>query len=255
MNRRWWCCSNRRCGRRGHETVGLHDGQSALDRLDTEDFDVVITDLRMAPVDGMAVIEGSSHAGAADPGRGPDRPRRNQHRGHRRCVPGPSTTSPSRSTSKKSRASSTSRSEAPDTASGAPRPRKPPKGIIGESAATKKLLDLVTARRPERGDGADPRRKRIGQGARGARHPRPERARRRRPFVAVNCAAIAESLLESELFGYRKGAFTGADSDREGLFEAASGGTVFLDEIGEAPMSVQAKLLRVLEEKKISRVG
>jgi transcriptional regulator with PAS, ATPase and Fis domain len=75
------------------------------------------------------------------------------------------------------------------------------------------------------------------------------------PFIAVNCAAIPETLLESELFGYRKGAFTGADSDREGLFEAARGGTLFLDEIGEAGPAVQAKLLRVLEERKINRVG
>jgi len=75
------------------------------------------------------------------------------------------------------------------------------------------------------------------------------------PFVAVNCAAISETLLESELFGYRKGAFTGADDDRQGLFEAAGGGTLFLDEIGEAGPAVQAKLLRVLEEKKINRVG
>jgi DNA-binding NtrC family response regulator len=74
-------------------------------------------------------------------------------------------------------------------------------------------------------------------------------------FIAVNCAAIAETLLESELFGYRKGAFTGADSDRVGLFEAAQGGTIFLDEIAEAGPGVQAKLLRVLEDKKINRVG
>jgi len=80
-------------------------------------------------------------------------------------------------------------------------------------------------------------------------------ARASGPFVAVNCAAISESLLESELFGYRKGSFTGADTDREGLFETARGGTLFLDEIGEASLAVQAKLLRVLEERKINRVG
>lgn len=76
-----------------------------------------------------------------------------------------------------------------------------------------------------------------------------------RPFVAVNCGALPESLIESELFGHRKGAFTGADEQRIGLFEAADGGTLFLDEIGELPKSMQAKLLRVLESGEIRRVG
>jgi Nif-specific regulatory protein len=75
------------------------------------------------------------------------------------------------------------------------------------------------------------------------------------PFVPVNCAAIADSLLESELFGYVKGAFTGADSDKSGLFELADGGTIFLDEIGDIPASVQAKMLRVLQEQTFEPVG
>ena len=75
------------------------------------------------------------------------------------------------------------------------------------------------------------------------------------PFIEVNCAAIPENLFESELFGHEKGAFTGADSRRRGVFELADGGTVFLDEIGELPPSMQAKLLRALQEKSISRVG
>ncbi|MEC4685168.1 MAG: sigma-54 dependent transcriptional regulator [Nitrospirota bacterium] len=79
--------------------------------------------------------------------------------------------------------------------------------------------------------------------------------RRDRPFVAVNCAAIPRELLESELFGYEKGAFTGAVSRRIGRFEEASGGTLFLDEIGELDLSVQAKLLRVLQEREIERLG
>jgi two-component system response regulator AtoC len=79
--------------------------------------------------------------------------------------------------------------------------------------------------------------------------------RRGGPFVAVNCGAIPENLLESELFGHRKGAFTDAVHDRRGLFEEASTGTLFLDEIGELPLGLQVKLLRVLEDEKIRRVG
>lgn len=75
------------------------------------------------------------------------------------------------------------------------------------------------------------------------------------PFIAVNCAAIPKDLLESELFGYRKGAFTGADESRIGFFEAAHKGTLFLDEIGDMPLSLQSKLLRVLQEKEISPIG
>ena len=74
-------------------------------------------------------------------------------------------------------------------------------------------------------------------------------------FIPVNCAGIPENLLESELFGYKKGAFTGADRDKAGLFETAHGGTLFLDEIGEMPLSLQVKLLRVLQEKEILPVG
>jgi len=76
-----------------------------------------------------------------------------------------------------------------------------------------------------------------------------------RPFVAINCGAIPENLLESELFGHKKGSFTDASSDKKGLFEEATNGTIFLDEIGEMPLSVQVKLLRVLQDGEIRRIG
>jgi two-component system nitrogen regulation response regulator GlnG len=84
-------------------------------------------------------------------------------------------------------------------------------------------------------------------------HERSQRAER--PFIAINTAAIPADLLESELFGHEKGAFTGADKSREGHFEQADGGTLFLDEIGDMPAALQAKLLRVLEEGRVQRVG
>jgi transcriptional regulator with PAS, ATPase and Fis domain len=84
-------------------------------------------------------------------------------------------------------------------------------------------------------------------------HEKSERANK--PFLPINCSSIAPTLAESELFGYKKGAFTGAHNERLGLFRAAEGGTVFLDEIGEMPLELQPKLLRVLEEKKVMPIG
>jgi two-component system response regulator PilR (NtrC family) len=80
-------------------------------------------------------------------------------------------------------------------------------------------------------------------------------ARRDKPFIPVNCGAIPENLMESEFFGYRKGAFTGADSDREGFFHVANGGTLFLDEVADLPLAMQVKLLRAIQEKRVRKVG
>jgi len=80
-------------------------------------------------------------------------------------------------------------------------------------------------------------------------------SRRDGPFIAVNCGAIPENLMESEFFGYRKGAFTGANQDKEGMFHAANGGTLFLDEVADLPLAMQVKLLRAIQEKKVRMVG
>ncbi len=80
-------------------------------------------------------------------------------------------------------------------------------------------------------------------------------ARRSQAFVAVNCGAIPENLMESEFFGYRKGAFTGADADRDGFFQAAQGGTLFLDEVADLPLNMQVKLLRAIQEKRVRKLG
>ncbi|WP_089375610.1 sigma-54 interaction domain-containing protein [Methylobacillus rhizosphaerae] len=88
-----------------------------------------------------------------------------------------------------------------------------------------------------------------------ARHVHDLSHRKGKPFVAVNCGAFSENLVESELFGHEKGAFTGAFAAKTGWFEAANGGTIFLDEIGDLPLSIQVKLLRVLQEREVVRLG
>ena len=127
-------------------------------------------------------------------------------------------------------------------------------GLVAQSAAMLSAIEL--ARRVARVDTTVLLSGETGVGKeRLARLIHEESPRSAGPFVAINCGAVPESLLESELFGHAKGAFTGASQDRPGLFEAANGGTLLLDEIGDVPASMQVKLLRVLQEREIRRVG
>ena len=127
-------------------------------------------------------------------------------------------------------------------------------GIVGDSPAMKALADQIEI--AARGDLTVLLSGESGTGKElVARAIHKNSARRNGPLVCFNCGAITENLLESELFGYVRGAFTGADRDRKGLIEAADGGTLFLDEVGEMAMASQAKLLRALQEYAIRRVG
>ncbi len=127
-------------------------------------------------------------------------------------------------------------------------------GVIAHSAPMRKVIEV--ARRVAAADSTVLISGESGAGKeRIARLIHDESARAAGPFLAVNCGALPETLLETELFGYARGAFTGAVGDRPGLFEAASGGTLFLDEIGEMPLVMQVKLLRVLQEGEVRRVG
>ncbi|NTU94755.1 MAG: sigma-54-dependent Fis family transcriptional regulator, partial [Bacteroidales bacterium] len=126
--------------------------------------------------------------------------------------------------------------------------------IVGESNAIKEVFKLIG-----RVATSDASILIVGESGTGkelvarAIHKYSDRANK--PFIAINCAAIPEPLLESELFGYEKGAFTGAEKQKSGKFEEANGGTLFLDEIGDMSLSLQAKLLRVLQEGTIERLG
>lgn len=134
-----------------------------------------------------------------------------------------------------------------ETPTGAPR-------LLGESAAMQRAREMIAklarSQAPvyitgESGSGKEVAARLIHIGS----------ARSDAPFVAVNCGAIPENLMESEFFGYKKGAFTGADSDKLGYLQAAEKGTLFLDEVGDLPLAMQVKLLRVIQEKKVRRVG
>ncbi|MDR2077183.1 MAG: sigma-54 dependent transcriptional regulator [Desulfovibrio sp.] len=126
--------------------------------------------------------------------------------------------------------------------------------LIGQSAPMRRLLELIRTIAPSEAtvliSGESGTGKEVA-----ARLIHDHSKRRNGPFVAVNCGALSESLLESELFGHEKGAFTGADKRRDGRFLAANKGSLFLDEIGEMPLPMQVKLLRVIQERELQRVG
>ncbi len=243
----------------GYEAAEAEDGATAIQRLGSESFDVVLTDLRMGSVDGMEVLRGALESapstqvivmtafgtiesaveamrrGAYDylakPFKGEELLLRVEKALEKRRLLGEMS-----------------------FLAGEFRDRYGLEHIVGRSQALREVLERVLRVAPtdatvlltgESGTGKELVARALHAASRRAPHP----------FVPVNCAAITETLLESELFGHAKGAFTGAVRTRRGLFEEASGGTLLIDEIGETTPNFQAKLLRALQEGEIRRVG
>jgi two-component system response regulator FlrC len=245
----------------GHAVAEAKDGREAAALLDARSFDVLVTDLKMPHLDGMALLRRvraeqpevevvvlTAHgtvgtaveamkSGAFEylqkPLSGPDElrlvvGRAVERKGLRRHVEAAG------------RTAAPGGPEGPALTWGAPamRPVTEALGKVARTAATVLLLG-------ESGTGKEV----------AARAIHAESPRRDGPFLAINCAALTETLLESELFGHEKGAFTGATERRRGRLELADGGTFFLDEVGELKAELQAKLLRVLQERRFERVG
>jgi two-component system response regulator FlrC len=226
----------------GHRVQGADGGPQALQLLDTHEFGMVVSDLRMAPMDGLELLHeirtrrpglpvllmtafgdvdravAAMRGGACDFMMKPFEPRALLEQIERYAIAPASdavVAADARTCNVLLLAARVAKSEATVL-------------LTGESGVGKEVF---------------------------ARYIHDQSARSQGPFVAINCAAIPDSLLEATLFGYEKGAFTGAQAAQAGKFEQANGGTLLLDEISEMPLALQAKLLRVLQEREVERVG
>jgi two-component system response regulator HydG len=244
---------------KGYRTEIAVGGRAALSALKKKQFDAVITDLRMDGVDGLDVLQA---ARAGDPARPViimtaygtiDGAIDAVRRGAAQYLTKPFKMEEAALTLERALGESGLRRENAELRR-AVEERLGFRSLVGKSAVMQQLYDLIervsAISSPVLLTGESGTGKELA--ARALHHGGP---RAKAPFVAVNCAAIAETLLESELFGHGKGAFTGAAEARKGLFVEADGGTLFLDEIGEMALSLQAKLLRVLETSSVRPIG
>lgn len=234
----------------GYDTDEAENGEAAVRSLRAKPFDLMILDLRMPGIDGLGLIEAIRIWGHSVPvlmisGFGTiDTAVQALHLGADDFLTKP--VEPAVLTARvEELLARRPQQAAPEGSLG---------GIVGRSASMQELFSRLRSVAPteatvlvtgETGTGKELVSRAIHQLSK----------RREGPFIAVNCAAIAEGILESELFGHVRGAFTGATRDRVGLFEAAQGGTLFLDEVGEMSPATQLRLLRALQEHEITRVG
>jgi two-component system response regulator HydG len=235
----------------GHDVVEAPDGAAAVEMLRTEPFDLILLDMRMPGLDGIGIVEVLRTWGNDTPilmisGFGTvDTAVHALHTGADDFLTKPVEPDVLSARVEDLLNRRPTRIAAKDL---------PPGGLIGRSPGLRAVLDVIGRVAPteatvlvtgETGTGKELVARAI--------HEQSDRATR--PFIAVNCASLAEGILESELFGHRKGSFTGAVRDRVGLFEAASGGTILLDEIGDVSAAMQHRLLRVLQERELTPVG
>jgi DNA-binding NtrC family response regulator len=241
----------------GHAVRAVADAPAALAALETEPCDLVLSDLRMPAMDGLQLLEEirNRHADTIFvlvTAHGDERTAvRALKDGAYDYLPKPFDNDEVRSLVQRVHETLALRADNRRLREQLADRHGP---LIGGSPAMREVYELIRRAGPtdatvlitgESGTGKE-------LVARGLHEESPRRAR---PFVAVNCGALPGELVESELFGHAKGAFTGADRDREGRFEAADGGTIFLDEVGDLAAPAQGKLLRALEERMVTRVG